>query len=318
MKRLILAVALLAAVLPALASAQGLVDELQGISVTVKADASGGEAQGSGTLVTRKIGERNVTFVWTAAHVVDGLRHTREYIDPKTGGKKTAIEFSDAAIVQEFRQDGRRVGEVKIDAKVLRYSDADTGEDLALLQIRKKDFTANAGAKFYLDKDIPPIGTELYHVGSLLGQFGSNSLTTGIISQHGRVLNLSGANGVVFDQTTVTSFPGSSGGGVFLKSDGRQVGILVRGAVGGFNLIVPVRRVHDWAKRVGVEWAIDPAAKTPDEEALAKMTVEDVGPVNQAATEKKTDDAQEYPTLEIRRQKLPLTFHNGIPGVDEN
>jgi S1-C subfamily serine protease len=300
-KRFVLAVALLA-LLPLAASAQGIVGELQGYSVTVKADG----AQGSGTIITRKIGDRQVNFVWTAGHVVDGLRRTREYVDPKTGSKKTVIEFADAAITQEYRQDGRRVGEANIDAKVLKYSDADTGEDLALLQVRKYDFLTGAGAKFYLDKEIPPLGTELYHVGSLLGQDGHNSLTSGIISQHGRVFNLSGSNGVIFDQTTATAFPGSSGGGMFLKADGRYVGMLVRGAGEGFNFMVPIRRIQDWAKRVGVEWALDPNVKAPDEETLAKMTVEDSG-VTQSG--EKSADAKAYPTL----LRLTDSYRQGIP-----
>lgn len=304
MKRFVLAVALLA-LLPLAAQGQGLVDELQGMSVTVKSDGG----QGSGVLVTRKIGEKHVSFIWTAAHVLDANRNTREYIDPKTGGKKTAIEFSDAAIVQEFRQDGRRVGETVIDAKVLKYSDADHGEDLALLQIRKTDFTANPGAKFYLDAALPPLGTELFHVGSLHGQFGSNSLTTGVMSQHGRVLNLNGHNGIVFDQTTATAFPGSSGGGVFLKSDGRYVGMLVRGAGEGFNFIVPTRRLHAWAKKVGVEWAVDQNVKVPDEEALAKITIEDEAAAA-GQTAGKSEDAKAFPTLELRRGPLvPAIYH---------
>ena len=309
MKRLSLlaAAAALSLLAANVAVAQGIVDQLQGISVTVNAQG----AQGSGTLVTRKVEDRAVTFVWTAGHVVDGLRQTREFIDPKTGSKKTAIEFADAAIIQEFRQDGRRVGEVKIDAKVIRYSDADNGEDLALLQVRKKDFSPeSATAKFYLDKEIPPLGTELFHVGSLLGQFGANSLTTGLISQHGRVLNLSGSNGVVFDQTTVTSFPGSSGGGVYLKSDGRYVGMIVRGTIGGFNLMVPVRRMHDWSKRTGVEWAINPDVAMPTLEELDKLTVEDAGnvPSGKESAAKPTTDSEKYRTLELRRAASDRTL----------
>jgi len=34
--------------------------------------------------------------------------------------------------------------------------------------------------------EIVPIGTELFHVGSLLGQVGSNSMTRGIMSKVGR------------------------------------------------------------------------------------------------------------------------------------
>jgi hypothetical protein len=267
-----------------------LIDQLQAISVTVRADSS----QGSGTLVTRKRGDETATFVWTAAHVVDGLRKTRSIVDPNTGSGKVAIEFGDAAIVQEFRQDGRRIGELKMDAKVIRYSDAENGQDLALLQVRKANFsTPDVSAKFYLDDDIPPLGTKLLHVGSLLGQFGSNSLTSGILSQQGRVLNL-GANGVVFDQSTATAFPGSSGGGMFLEKDGRYVGMLVRGAGESFNFIVPVRRMRAWAKKAGVEWALDPSVKVPDDEELSKLQIEDSGVTFGA---EKSAASKSYPVL---------------------
>ena len=61
---------------------------------------------------------------------------------------------------------------------------------------------------FNLSDDIPKLGTDLLHVGSLLGQMGANSMTDGIYSQHGRLI---GINKFVFDQTTVNAFPGSSG-----------------------------------------------------------------------------------------------------------
>jgi len=264
-----------------------IVNHLQDISVTIKA----GNAQGSGTLVTRKRADELITFVWTAAHVVDGLRTTREYVDPGTGTKKTAIEFADAAIVQEFRQNGRRIGELKMDAKVIRYSDAEVGEDLALLQVRKVGFGNEAqSAAFYLDATIPPVGSSLFHVGSLLGQVGSNSLTTGVISQQGRVLDLGASGGVIFDQTTATAFPGSSGGGVYLQNDGKYVGMLVRGAGEGFNFIVPVRRLVGWAKKTKIEWAVNPAVPVPTDEELAKLPIEDSG----VSTGGKSGDAKQF------------------------
>lgn len=262
---------ILAISLTASAFADTLINQLQDISVTVK---SGG-GQGSGTMFTRDRDGESVTFVWTAGHVIDHLRHTREVV--VNGVTKTVVEFEDAAIVQEFKQDGRRIGEIKMDAKVVRYSDANNGEDLALLEIRKTNFT-KASTTFYLDDKIPEIGTELYHVGSLLGQFGANSLTTGVIAQVGRVLDLQ-HNGVVFDQTTATAFPGSSGGGMFIKADGRYVGMVVRGAGEGFNFIVPVRRLRTWAKSANVEWAVDPSIKVPSEAEIAKIPVEDAGVV---------------------------------------
>jgi S1-C subfamily serine protease len=237
---------------------------LQDISVTISASRS----EGSGVAFTRD----GITFIWTAAHVVDGLRSTRTVVDPKTGSKRTIIEFADAQIIKTLVEDGRTVGRIEMDAKVIRYSDADHGHDLALLRVRKKNFIATS-SKFYLDEKIPSLGTRLFHVGSLLGQVGSNSMTAGIVSQHGRVLN--GLNGV-FDQTTVTAFPGSSGGGVYLE-DGRYIGMLVRGAGEGFNLIVPVRRMRTWAKEAGITWAMDPAVKMPTQAELSKMPVEFTG-----------------------------------------
>jgi hypothetical protein len=39
--------------------------------------------------------------------------------------------------------------------------------------------------------------------------------------------------------------------------------------------IVPARRMLRWAKASGMEWAMNPAAPAPSEEALAKVPVED-------------------------------------------
>ena len=96
-------------------------------------------------------------------------------------------------------------------------------------------------------------------------------MTTGIVSQVGRTLGK-----VEFDQTTVTAFPGSSGGGVFL-TDGRYVGMLVRGAGEGFNLMVPVRRMIEWAEVNELMWAIDPTVAMPSMETIEEIPIEDSG-----------------------------------------
>ncbi len=271
MKRLVIALLLVAASAASVfAGNPAVVSKLQDVSVTIK---SGG-GQGSGTIFNRKVGDDVVSYVWTAAHVVDNLRKVRSVVI--NGSPKVVVEFDDAQIVQEFKQDGRRIGELKMEARVVRYSDADQGEDLALLQIRKKNFVPyDTSTRFYLKEEIPQIGTPLCHVGSLLGQVGANSYTEGVVSQIGRVLDL-GANGVVFDQTTVTAFPGSSGGGVF-DTGGTYVGMLVRGAGEQFNLIVPVRRMKAWSKTAKVEWALDEKIPMPTEAELKKLPVEDAG-----------------------------------------
>lgn len=246
--------------------------KLQDISVTIDS----GVGHGSGTLFNRKVDGDIVTYVWTAAHVIDNLRKTRTVI--VDGSPKTVVEFGDAKLVQEFRQNGRRIGEGRMEARVVRYSDAERGEDLALLEVRKRNFVPyELSAKFYLDEEIPEVGTRLSHVGSLLGQVGSNSYTEGVVSQIGRVIDDLGANGVVFDQTTVTAFPGSSGGGVYRADDGRYVGMLVRGAGEQFNFIVPIRRMRAWAKQADIEWAIDPSVEMPSKNDLKNLPIDDAG-----------------------------------------
>jgi len=274
MKYVLLVLTLIAlAAGPAVASVP---DELQRVSVTIKA----GSAQGSGTLVTRKIGEDTVTFVWTAAHVVENLRTTRTVVTPQ-GTPRVLIEYKDPEIVQERQQDGRRVGEVKYDCKVIKVSDADYGEDLALLMVRCKSvYPLSASAKFHKDLNyLPPIGVELSHCGSLLGQFGANSYTTGVLSQTGRTLPMKGATVKVFDQVTAVAFPGSSGGGMFLKENGEYIGMLTQGVMKlqGFNFIVPVRRIHAWSKTAKIEWAMNPNVPMPNLEEIDKIPVEDAG-----------------------------------------
>jgi hypothetical protein len=245
-------------------------DHLQNVSVTIRSEGAYSAGEGSGVIFTRKDSRGNlVNFVWTAGHVIDNLRNTRTTV--VNGRPKTVVEFKDPMVVKEIRQGGRTVGRLQMDAEVLKYSDAKNGHDLALLRVRKFNFVKDT-VTFYLDKEIPPLGEDLLHVGSLLGQMGANSMTDGIYSQHGRIIK--SLNKHVFDQTTVTAFPGSSGGGVYLKSDARYIGMLVRGAGEGFNLIVPVRRMQDYCERHKMMWALDPKVNMPTEEELKKMPVE--------------------------------------------
>ncbi len=296
-----------------------LYQHLQDVSVTVK--AAGGE--GSGVIVTREIEvapnvKQKVNFVWTAAHVVDGLRSERRVV--KDGQTKRVIEFRDAQIVKELVEDGRRVGEIKMEAKVIKYSDAENGEDLALLMVRKKGFIDKT-TTFYKGSGKPvAIGTELYHVGSLLGQVGSNSMTRGICSQVGRVLDLGNSDGVVFDQTTVTAFPGSSGGGVFLsersgEKSGQYMGMLVRGAGETFNLIVPVRRMRKYAKKEGILWAIDTDVKTPSINDIRNISPEGRSSTPKSSTGKSlpTKDGIKFPILPVTKQPSQASFEKRRP-----
>jgi len=273
-----------------------VIHHLLDVSVTIQTD----RGSGSGVLITRdvKLAKDDkktvkVNFVWTAAHVVNGLRSTRIVIGPN-GIPKTIVEFRDAEIVKELRDPDtkRKTGEVRLYGKVVLYSDSEDGEDLALLLVRDRQYTA-FGAEFDLDNKPVDIGTDLIHVGSLLGQGGSNSVTKGIMSKTGRVLSLGSGDGVVFDQTTCSAFPGSSGGGVFL-TDGKYIGMLVRGAGETFNFTVPVRRMARWCKDRNVMWALDAKANIPSLREIKNIKPED-NSVESAS--EKSDDSKNYPTI---------------------
>jgi S1-C subfamily serine protease len=243
--------------------------KIQEVSVTIKA----GTSEGSGVIVVRSLpidGKAEpVCFVLTAAHVVANLRRVNEAIT-ENGIQRKVVTFEPAAIVKEFSENGRRVGETKLDCKVIKYSDADQGHDVAVLQVFKRG-VLQSGADFYLKDEIPDVGTQLFHCGSLLGQMGANSMTTGIVSQIGRMVQ-----NQVYDQSTVTAFPGSSGGGVWIVRDGKiaYVGMVTRGAGETFNLLVPIRRIRSWAKTAKSEWLLDPQQPAPALEDLDRQPIE--------------------------------------------
>ena len=282
--------------------AVSIADHLQNVSVTIRSEGPWSTGEGSGVIFTRRDSKGNsVNFVWTAAHVVDNLRLTKRVL--VDGTYKTIVHFKDAVVVKEIRQNGRTVGRLQMDAEVLKYSESEDGQDLALLRVRKLNFVTDS-VVFYLKKDIPSLGTDLLHVGSLLGQFGANSMTSGIMSQHGRILK--DLNKRIFDQTTCTAFPGSSGGGVYLKNDARYVGMLVRGAGEGFNLIVPVRRMAEYCQENKMMWALDKNVPMPTEAELKRM------PIENAPKEK---EESKTPEKEATKKMFPFMLRVTYPNV---
>lgn len=250
MKKTWLVIGLLGAM--ALEAAERYVPEyLNKISVTVRAEAGYSKAEGSGTLFVRKVDGKDVTFCWSAGHVVDHMRRVEETI--VDGKPVKRITFENPKLVRELRNaDGRRTGEVVVDAKVIRYSPAQK-RDLVLLLVMSEDFKAEASVEFYpKDGKLPRIGSHLNHTGSFLGQQGASSYSDGVLSAHGRILFK-----VPFMQTTAPAYPGSSGG-VVANDKGQYIGCLVRGAGSDYNLCVPVASMWRWSKANGVEWAMDP------------------------------------------------------------
>jgi len=226
-------------VVPAAPTQAKILADLQATSVLIRVT----HGSGSGTLVTRQVGDVTKTYCWTAGHVV-----REEMQKDKT--------FKTVLVVQEFRSKGKLIGKSEVQAKVVAYSDPENGEDLALLEILQDNFKPLAiSAKFDLSADLQEIGTKLVHVGCTQGLY--NSVSYGVISQSDVDLIKTGK---MFDQTSTMAYPGSSGGGMYLEN-GLYMGMLTRGGGAGLNFIVPMRRILPWAKSMGVEWALDPKVK---------------------------------------------------------
>ncbi len=218
--------------------------DLQDISVKVVV----GSGSGSGVLFCRDVAGEWRTFVWTAGHVVKRLL--------KVDGtfRNATIKYEDRYPIEQ------RVVKWEQEAKVIACSNSYDGEDLALLEIIDNDYRA-ASVTFASD-EIQKVGTEIIHVGSAAGFY--NSVSLGIVSQTDREYR-----GKMYDQTSTMAYPGSSGGGVY-TTDGKCIGLVTLGVGPGLNFYVPVRRMRAWAKKEGIEWAMDlsvpvPLSRTPTE-----------------------------------------------------
>lgn len=237
---------------------QAVISRMQDVSVTIKA----GEGYGSGTLKTRLLKvspsdkkEVKVSFVWTTAHLLQRATSTND---------KKEITFGNVVVIKELLEGLDRVGSnVEMDADIIKY---DPDEDLALLRIKKIDFL-QANADFYLDEKAPIVGTEIYHVGSMFGVDNINTVLDGIISYKGRM-----KSGLEFDQSSVTAMPGSSGGGIFLKS-GPYIGMVDSISGPGITFYTPVRRIRKWAKVANVEWLVDDKIAAPTLDELNKQPI---------------------------------------------
>jgi S1-C subfamily serine protease len=226
-----------------------------------------GPATGSGVCVVRG----DTTYVWTAGHVIVHVQHAGEVIDPTTGVSTIAIAYEEVTVGGDLEEGGRKVGSESFLAEVIRFSDAERGgEDLALLRVRKKNFVRE-GVSFIADDELPETGLQCFHIGSMNGRAAPNSFTQGVVSTLGRLRSGSYPSDTIcpklYDQISLTALPGCSGGGVFRSSDRKCLGLFTQGVASGAegaNLIVPARRIREFAKRTHCLWAVDPGVPVPE------------------------------------------------------
>ena len=230
------------------------------LSVTVMTP----KGTGTGVLITRDAKQgKKMHFVLTAAHVVANVR---TFVPSLEAGKPvTKAVFGEVRVSVTIRQEGHVIRTMVYPARVIQYSNADTGRDLAVLQLPDAGLPDIDTA---FDTQVPTVGEDLFHVGSMFGL--TESFTCGVVSQVGRELY-----GRLFDQVSMTIYPGSSGGGVF-NADGKCIGIAVLLRAPGLGFIVPAREVMAWSAKAGCGWVTDPTVRI-DREKLDSLPVENDG-----------------------------------------
>ena len=247
---------------PVPTTANKVVDDILSASVMVKVPG------GNGSGVVFK--NHHYSFVWTAAHVVLECKE-----------KDVPLELSkweDCWVKQPVCQNGRIVGEDSYLAQVLKFSEI---QDIAILRIKKESWE---GRSVKFAGTLPLIGEEVYHVGSINGKAGFQSVTGGLVNFVGRLrfnCNEDYECGLEFDQVTVNAHYGSSGGGIFRKSNGECIGLLTEfltsKTVGQISCIVPARRLEEFAKINKCEWALDSSILF-DPDKVGKVVVDTLEP----------------------------------------
>jgi len=215
-----------------------------------------GNAQGTGVVFVHN----QEGFVLTAAHVVRNSVYKEE--------KK--VKTRDVLVQKIVFEDGEEVGTFTLRATILVF---DEDEDVALLKMRSKTRLWTEGAIIPpAERLTPKVGDFVFHCGSLGGtDLAPESLTFGVVSAVGRVIGGIG-KGKVFDQTTATAIPGSSGGGVFLKETAEYIGMITLGSGETISLFVPIRRT---LKVLG-DWGYAHVLGRPDLNAPKPKTLQDI------------------------------------------
>jgi S1-C subfamily serine protease len=235
------------------------VEKMLGASVMVVV----GDSSGSGVVFKN----RSAVFVWTDAHVVEDAVTLKSVFNPKTATYTPKACFKDVVLRQEDVRDGRKVGGSWALARVVRYS---VRHDIALLRSHKEGWPS--GSTTFEEGDyVPKVGDAIAHVGCQYGERGENSFSTGVVAAVGRLrlgFEPNETEGLIYDQASLTAFPGCSGGGIFSAKSGRCIGLVTEFLGPGRNTpgslcFTPARRLRAFAKEFHCEWALDPKVAVP-------------------------------------------------------
>lgn len=208
------------------------------------------------------------TFVWTDAHVVKNSQTIKKLINLATGEMGLSIGYADVEAIKVKTQEGRKIGEDRRFARIIRYS---RREDIALLRVYE-DSWLSSSTVFSQRKFVPQAGSDIWHIGSPTGPRGINSIFSGTLSFVGRLRNEyadDDFSGRIYDQADVSAIGGCSGGGIYLKSNGQCIGLMTeflhdKNKSPGMMCFTPTRRLWEFSERNKCLWAMDTTVEVPN------------------------------------------------------
>lgn len=218
-----------------------MLQQLQDNTVVLTADEYG--HHGSGVLFTRDDCQSGrVTFIWTAAHVVEDWMQDDGFCLP--------VPVSQ----------GDRHGQ----AEVLRMSDSFLADDIALLRVVEGDFYGTSN--FYRAFNETELGQRVVLCGTPISiRWNERVLTFGHISYFDRLM----APGSEYklhpcDQLNLISHGGNSGGPAVDEETGGIIGLVVMRSCQGIIGIEPTRHIYQFAKDHDCLWAFDRSYPLPE------------------------------------------------------
>lgn len=194
-------------------------------------------------------------FVWTCAHVVSS--HVQNSVAIDLCSKTFTVHRGTEDVLVEskiFSKKDEDIGNVKIWAKIIRFSAA---EDLAVLEMYSNNMFTRS-VKFPADPEytLKP-GFKVYHIGSMNGKYGYNSIAEGVSGLNGIRLG----DHLVYDRFSTPVQPGSSGGAMFDRESGRCIGIVSQSldkTSCNQCFTVPWSRMVAFAQKLHCTWALCP------------------------------------------------------------
>lgn len=216
-----------------------------------------GTGHGSGVLFVH---DENV-YVLTAAHVVEDRRPMLRpwlYIPDEEASATKRTYGQRTIFIQRHRQDETTFKEHMYIAKVVVVDGPTDAAVLQIMHARPEHFPSlDGGAVFDLrnNKSLRR-GMKTIHVGNFMDNI--EAVTEGVIANPQQPM----ADGVpplpdfrVLLTTNMVA-PGSSGGGVYLESNGKLIGIVVRTSLRpGEAYSIPIYEIDQWLNSISEEMA---------------------------------------------------------------